>query len=150
VSAAARDLLTAFVAAFDRHDPDGIAALYAPGATIRCPDAADDVDAVAVGAAYARWFTVTPDARIQVRSAVADDQLGVAEVVITGTNTGPLQLTDVDRAVLGTDMEALPPTGRAVAVPAVFAINIADGRIAAERQYFSPLALPLQLGLLER
>jgi hypothetical protein len=33
-----RDILTAFVAAFDRHDPDGFAALHAPGAAICWPD----------------------------------------------------------------------------------------------------------------
>ena len=87
-----------------------------------------------------------PDA--QVRSGVADGRRAVAEVTIIGTNSGPLQLTDVDRAVLGTHVETLPPTGRSVVLPVAFAINIADGLVASERVYFSPLALPLQLGLL--
>ena len=112
------------------------------------PDTADDVDATTVRAAYLRWFTVLPDARVRVRSGVADDRRAVAEVVITGTNTGPIPLTDLDRAVLGTTLEVLPPTGRTIAVPVALAITIVDGLIATECQYVSPLALPLQLGLL--
>jgi predicted ester cyclase len=144
----AEAILMAFVGAFDRHDPDGIVELYAPGATTRMPDTADDVDATGVRAAYTRWFTAIPDARIDVQSGVADGRRAVAEVIIKGTNTGPVPLTDLDRAVLGTAMEALPPTGLTVAIPVALAINIADGRIGAEHQYFSPLALLLQLGLL--
>jgi hypothetical protein len=144
----AQDILMAFVAAFDRHDPDGIVELYAPGAASYWPDTAEGIDVAAVRVTYACWFSAMPDARMQVRSGVADGQKAVAEVVITGTNTGPLALTDVDRAVLATPAEALPPTGRTLTRPIAFAINIADGLVAAERVYFSPLALPLQLGLL--
>jgi hypothetical protein len=148
MSDAAHDILMGFVAAFDRHDPDGIVKLYALGATTRLPDSADEVDVRVVRATYVRWFTALPDARIEVRSGVADGGRAVAEVVIIGTNTGPVPLTDLGRAVLGTTLEALPPTGRTVAVPVALSINIADGLIAAERQYFSPVALLLQLGLL--
>ena len=122
---AARDILMAFVAAFDQHDPDGIGELYAPDAASRWPDAIEDIDVAAVRARYRRWFTAMPDA--QVRYGVADGRRAVAEMTIIGTNSGPLQLTDVDRAVLGTHAETLPPTGRSVVLPVAFAINIADG-----------------------
>jgi hypothetical protein len=117
MSDAAHDILMGFVAAFDRHDPDGIVKLYALGATTRLPDSTDEVDVRVVRAAYVRWFTALPDARIEVRSGVADGGRAVAEVVIIGTNTGPVPLTDLGRAVLGTTLEALPPTGRTVAMP---------------------------------
>ncbi len=144
----ARDILTAFVTAFDRHDPDGIAALYAPDAAIRWPDTAEGIDLAAVRAAYRRWFTAIPDARMQVRSGVAEGRQAVAEVVITGTNTGRLTLSDIDRAVLATPAEALPPTGRTLILPVAVAIDISDGLVASERSYFSSLGLPLQPGLL--
>jgi hypothetical protein len=70
----AQDILMAFVAAFDRHDPDGIVELYAPGAASYWPDTAEGIDVAAVRVTYACWFSAMPDARMQVRSGVADGQ----------------------------------------------------------------------------
>jgi hypothetical protein len=52
--------------------------------------------------------------------------------------------------VLGTQAEALPATGRAIDICGVVVLEIAGGRVTAERHYW-PLVdtLVLQLGLVE-
>jgi predicted ester cyclase len=137
----ARNLLESLADAYNRHDLDGVAALYAPDATI------NDGDLDAAVAAHASWFAVIPDVKAEIRTVAADGAVVIAEISLNGTNTGPVPLGDVDRALLGTNAEALPPTGRTVAVPVVVVIEVADGRIATERDHLNPLALLEQLAL---
>jgi len=87
----AGELVDALIHAFDRHDLDGIAALYAPGAAIRLPDVPQDVDVDELCAAYSGRFGVVPDVRLRVRRVVADGDLAVGEVVMLGL----IQLADV-------------------------------------------------------
>jgi len=82
------------------------------------------------------------------RHLAATERSVLAEVTLVGTNSGPLHLGSVDRLLLNTDAERVPPTGRGLRMAGVVVLDIADGLIAAERQYW-PSAEPLvQLGLL--
>ena len=143
----ASDVLQALADAFDRHDVDGIVALYAPDATIEIPERPpgrpDDLRAM-----YESWFRVAPDVRIRVRAAIANETVGLGEVAMVGTNTGPVSLNPADQALIGVDADQLPPTGQPLDLPMVVVIEVADGRIVSERQYFSPLSVPRQLGLI--
>jgi hypothetical protein len=104
---AAMDALAALAEAFDRHDADAIAALYAPHATIRFA-ARPDLGVADIRDAYAKWFADEPDARVEVRAAFADDGLAMTEVTIVGGDQP---------------------------VPLVVIVEVADGLIVAERQY---------------
>jgi len=143
----ASEVLRALADAFDRHDVDGIVALYAPDATIEWPECppASPADLRAV---YESWFGVVPDVRIRIRAAIANERVGLAEVAMVGTNTGPVSLSPSDRALVGVDADQLPPTGRPLDVPMVVVIEVVDGRISSERRYLSPLSVLFQLGLL--
>jgi len=144
----ARDLIQALTEAYNRHDPQAISALYDPTAAIQWPDSEPGTVEALLGA-YTYSYTIMPDAQVTIRHIAGDDRAAIAEVTLSGTNTGPVTLGDLDRAVLGTDAEVLPPTGRSLAVLGVLAIEAAGGRIVADRQYWSPLGFLLQLGLLE-
>jgi hypothetical protein len=104
---AAMDALAALAEAFDRHDPDAIAALYAPGATVRFRGQPER-SVAEIRDAYAKWFAEAPDARVEVRAAVANDGLAMTEVTIVGGDQP---------------------------VPLVVIVEVAGGLIVAERQY---------------
>jgi ketosteroid isomerase-like protein len=138
----ASDLLAKLADAYNRHDLDGIRALYAPDATI------NDTNVDEALATHERFFTFLPDAKVDLRAAAAEDAVLIAEMTLHGTNTGPLPLRPVDRAILDTTAEVLPPTGRTVAIPVVIVIEVDGGRIVTERQHLDSLTLLGQLGLL--
>ena len=139
---AARDLLTLLADAYNRHDLDGIRALYAPGARV------NDTALDAALATHERFFSFLPDVKAELRAAAADDAVVIAELTLHGTNTGPLPLGPVYRTIVGTDADVVPPTGRTVAVPVVLVIEEDGGRIVTERQHLDSLTLLAQLGLL--
>jgi predicted ester cyclase len=138
----AADLLATLTDAYNRHDLGGIRALYAPDATV------NDTTADAALATHERFFGFLPDAKVDLRAAAAEGPVVIAELTLHGTNTGPLPLGPVHRAIAGTDAEVIPPTGRTVAVPVVLVIEQHGGLIVAERQHFDSFALLDQLGLL--
>ena len=138
----ARDLLATLADAYNRHDLDGIRALYAPDATV------NDTTVDEAIATYGRFFSFLPDVKAELRAVAAEDAVVIAELTLHGTNTGPLPLGPVHRAIVGTDAELIPPTGRRVTVPVVLVIEEDGGRIVTERQHFDSLALLAQLGLL--
>ena len=137
---AARDLLTLLADAYNRHDLDGIRALYAPGARV------NDTALDAALATHERFFSFLPDVKAELRAAAADDTVVIAELTLHGTNTGPLPLGPVYRTIVGTDADVVPPTGRTVAVPVVLVIEEDGGRIVTERQHLDSLTLLAQLG----
>ena len=130
---AARDLLTLLADAYNRHDLDGIRALYAPGARV------NDTALDAALATHERFFSFLPDVKAELRAAAADDAVVIAELTLHGTNTGPLPLGPVYRTIVGTDADVVPPTGRTVAVPVVLVIEEDGGRIVTERQHLDSL-----------
>jgi predicted ester cyclase len=137
-----RDLLATLADAYNRHDLDAIRALYTPDATV------NDSTVDAAIATHERFFAFLPDAKVDLRSTAAEEATVIAELTLRGTNTGPLPLGPVHRAIVGADAELVPPTGRAVAVPVVLVIEVDSGRIVTERQHIDSLTLLAQLGLL--
>jgi hypothetical protein len=56
-------------------------------------------------------------------------------------------LGDFGKALLGTDVEAVPPTGRSIDLPAVFVHEVRDELVVAERQYEGLLEFLVQIGV---
>ena len=48
---------------------------------------------------------------------------------------------------MGTDVEAVPPTGRSIDLPAVFVHEVRDELVVAERQYGGLLEFLVQIGV---
>ena len=91
-----------------------------------------------------------PDLAVEPVTLVADEATAVLELRHTGTHTGVLALDDGGRALLGTDLDHVPPTGRDVATHGVVVLHVTDGSVALERHHWPPLWLYETLGLLPR
>jgi steroid delta-isomerase-like uncharacterized protein len=78
------------------------------------------------------WKAAFPDARGTIERTLIDGDRGAAEIVWTGTNSGPL---------LGQ-----PPTGKAVTIRAVAVLETAGGKITRARHYLDVAGMMAQLG----
>jgi hypothetical protein len=76
--------------AFNRHDLDSLAALYAPDARVfEPPDRLRDSGAAAIRESYARSFSMAPGARVRVTDAMTEGNLTVVRETQTGVGAGP-------------------------------------------------------------
>jgi hypothetical protein len=74
--------------AFNRHDLDALAALYAPDARIfEPPDRLRESGSPSIREAYARSFSMAPDARVRVTEAMTEGNLTVVRETQTGAGT---------------------------------------------------------------
>jgi SnoaL-like domain len=74
---------------FNRHDPEALAACYAPDARVHPAGWPQAVDTGTWLAAVPVIFTTFPDLRLHPRNLAADDRVALLEARMTGTNTGP-------------------------------------------------------------
>lgn len=141
-------VLTRLVAAINNHDTTAVAGCYAPDARVHQSEWPKPMAAADWIEAFAMLYESFPDLRIEVRHTAATQRTVLAEVTLVGTNGGPLHLGSVDRLLLNTDAERIPPTGRSLRIDGVVVLDIADGLISAERQYWPSVEPLAQLGLL--
>ena len=137
-SAATRTPADVARAAFDavsKRDPDGVAALGAPGYV-------DDFVAIgefrghdAVRAFFRDLFAAFPDFAMTVDRIVADDSTAVVQWHAVGSFTGgPFQ--------------GIAPTGRRVEIRGVDVMEIADGLVQHNTIYYDGATFARQIGLL--
>jgi ketosteroid isomerase-like protein len=134
--------------AVNAHDLSALRMLYAADARTRRPGWPQEGDVEYLLASYELDFACVPDMRFESFSSTSDGSRIATELCITGTNTGPTVLGDFGKALLGRDVEAVPPTGRPIDLPGVFVHEIADGRVVAERQYWGLLEFLVQIGVI--
>jgi hypothetical protein len=144
----AREAAGRVIDAVNAHDLDALRGLYAPTARTRRPGWPQDGTPDDLLASYGMDFACVPDIRFEPVSTLADGAHVSNELRITGTNTGPTVLGDFGKALLGADVEAVPPTGRSIDVPAVFLHEVRDGLVVAERQYWGLLEFLVQIGVI--
>ena len=141
-------LVDRMVDCFNRHDPEALAACYAPDARVHRAGWPQAVDAGTWLAAVPVSLTTFPEFRLDPCNLAADDRVALLEARMTGTNTGPFPLSETERLLLGTQAETLPATGRATDITGVVVLEVAGGPGTAERHY-RPLGDSLvQLGLI--
>jgi hypothetical protein len=99
-------------------------------------------------ASYDMDFACVPDIRFEPTSMLAVGTHIATELRITGTNTGPTVLGDFGKALLGIDVETVPPTGRSIDLRAVFVDEVRDDLVVAERQYWGLLEFLVQIGVI--
>jgi SnoaL-like domain len=132
------------------HDIEALRGLYAPEARTRRPGWPQDGGPAELLASYEMDFACVPDINFGPISTFADGSDGphvVTEMRITGTNTGPTILGEFGKALVGGDVEAVPPTGRSIDLPAIFVHEVSDDLVTAERQYWGLLEFLVQIGV---
>jgi hypothetical protein len=112
-------LVDRMVDCFNRHDPEALAACYAPDARVHPAGWPQAVDTGTWLAAVPVILTTFPDLRLHPRNLATDDRVALLEARMTGTNTGPFPLSETERLLLGTQAETLPATGRATDITGV-------------------------------
>jgi len=84
------------------------------------------------------WFRAFPDMKIDFGMVLTSKNEFCIEMLITGTNTGPLSTSEGE----------IPPTGRTVKFNAVFLAKVSpEGLVTEDRTYFDNMGFMSQLGL---
>jgi ketosteroid isomerase-like protein len=132
-----KDIATHFVAAFNAHDERALTALHASDIKFEAPGfkASNAHEATA----YAmRWLKGFPNGKMTVYHEVVSGPWVVQEVVMEGTNTGPLDGPG----------GKIQPTNRKLVSKGIQVLKIEDGKITETRIYFDQLDQMAQLGLM--
>jgi len=128
--------------AFNKHDLDGLAKLYADDAVAYDPMYPEPLrgrDAIRKDAAT--FFRGFPDIRYElIATSEKDDRNGADEVLLTGTQTGPLETPT------GQD---LPPTNKRIELKGAGFTRLNErGEIVEERRYYDVAGVLRQLGVM--
>jgi steroid delta-isomerase-like uncharacterized protein len=133
-----RDLAQAGVDAFNTRDPNAMRSIYARDATITNPDSPDPMSVEQMIDGFDAALSSFPDAQVALGTVVVDGDNMAFEMTWTGTHRGPLAMPD------GSE---LPPTGRTVSFGVSVMLEIREGLIHRERQYYDNLGVLDQLGV---
>lgn len=133
---AAATLQREMFAAIESRDLERLRAMYHPDYAYTGTDGVEHAG-VEAGLAVAEQFTTAfPDLSFEVRAShPVTDEVAVVEVVARGTHTGPL--------------DGIAPTGRRLEGVGCNVVEIRDGLILRERDYYDTLAMLRQLGVAE-
>jgi predicted ester cyclase len=142
------DVTHRVIDAINAHDLSALRGLYAADARTRRPGWPQDADADYLLASYEMDFACVPDIRFEPLLSTTEATRIVTEVRITGTNTGPTVLGDFGKALLGREVEAVPPTGRPIDLPGAVVHEVSEGKVIAERQYWGLLEFLVQIGVI--
>ncbi len=126
------------VDAFNAHDAEGVAEIYAEDAVLHDPQLPEPIEGrEAIRETYAQMLRTFPDARVTMRNVHAEGGLIMYEFEFSGTNDGPIATPEGD----------VPATGRRVEMPmAVFSDVDDDGRFRDTRRYYDTAEMMRQLG----
>jgi steroid delta-isomerase-like uncharacterized protein len=125
--------------AWDSHDVDGFAALFASDFAYTddtVPGVMSSVDQVREY--MSGWFTAFPDMRLTRLARVVGDDAVAAEVEFTGTNSGPLRMGGMELAA----------TGRQVNGHGTYFVRVDDGKITEFHAHPNAAEMMMQLGLM--
>jgi ketosteroid isomerase-like protein len=142
------DVTQRVIDAINAHDLSALRGLYAADARTRRPGWPQDADADYLLASYEMDFACVPDIRFEPLLSTTEGTRIVTEVRITGTNAGPTVLGDFGKALLGREVEAVPPTGRPIDLPGAVVHEVSEGKVIAERQYWGLLEFLVQIGVI--
>jgi len=122
--------------AWNRHDADALAALYAEGGTYSAPRAGKEALTGKAIADFAKAvWRAYPDASLEIiSSGDTGGGLVATQWVLHGTHTGPY-------------FDGTPPTGRSVTLPGASFVQVEGDKIRYERVYTDRQTVAEQLGL---
>jgi len=125
--------------AWDAHDADAFAAMFADGAVVNdlgSPDPITGSDGIRMFAQA--WFTAFPDMNVKQTNRVVSEDAVAAEVVFTGTNSGPMMMGGKE----------IPPTGKTVQGKGTYFARVRDGKVVEFNSYPDIAGLMMQLGFM--
>ena len=130
----ATDVAQRYFDAWNRRDPEAIAATFVEGGTYADPNVPEGLSGQAIAGYAAGLFAAFPDLSFDVidHHATGDGTVA-ARWLMRGTNTGPLR--------------GNPPTGATVALPGADFIAVEDEKVRSVEGYFDRSAFVEQLGL---
>jgi predicted ester cyclase len=126
------------VDAFNARDAEAMRKLYAPDATITNPDSPVPMSVDEMINGFDTACSSFPDAQVSLGTVVADGQHVAFEMTWKGTHHGPLVMPD------GSE---LAPTGLTISLGLSVMLDVSEGLIQHERQYYDNLGVLDQLGV---
>ena len=137
IDPAHEDLLTRILKTWETCDAEATAAFYEEDASYHIyPEVLEG--RAAVRDSMAAWFTAFPDAQWELKKLMSSGDTFIAEGIFKGTHNGPMKTAE----------GAIPPTGKAVALPCCFIGRVSEnGLVAEDHTYFNAVTLMEQLGL---
>lgn len=115
-------------------DLDGLRALYHPDYSYEGSDGVEHKGADAGIEMASTYLEAFSDLSLEVRHELqCGEHVSVIEFTGRGTHDG--------------DLEGIAPTGRTVEIPVCNVVEVADGKILREREYFDTAVLLRQLGV---
>jgi hypothetical protein len=142
-------LAAAIIDGYNQRDLQLVASSYTPEARVLPDGWFEPVDVPTWLSAFEMILTSFPDLNLSAEQVAVGDDLVIMETRLTGTNSGPFHLGDLDRLVLGTDAEVLPSTGRVIDITGTVVLRTAGDLVTGERHYWRLLDTLVQLGLVE-
>ena len=130
----ATDVVQGYFDAWNRHDPEAIAATFVQGGTYTDPNVPEGLSGRAIAEYASGLFAAFPDLLFDLDShSSTDDGVVAARWVMRGTNTGPLREN--------------PPTRGTVALPGADFIAVEGDKVRSVQGYFDRSTFVEQLGL---
>ena len=130
----ATDVVQGYFDAWNRHDPEAIAATFVQGGTYTDPNVPEGLSGRAIVEYASGLFAAFPDLLFDLDShSTTDDGVVAARWVMRGTNTGPLREN--------------PPTRGTVALPGADFIAVEGDKVRSVQGYFDRSTFVEQLGL---
>ena len=125
--------------AFNGHDVDGAASIYAPDAIVYDPAYPAPLEGVeAMQRDHEDFFSAFPDIKVRLLSVMSKGDYVMCEVLFLGTNSGPIQ----------TPGGLVPPTNRGIELRVAFTGRVnPQGLFVEEHRYFDTASLLRTLGL---
>jgi len=128
-------LIDRYFSAWNAHDADGIAGVFAPDGTYEDPTTRGAIGPAALGDVARGLWAAFPDLRFEVSSRHVGETQATVEWVMRGTNHGPF-------------ISGVEPAGATASLQGVDVFTVADGCIRRIRGYFDREALAEALGLM--
>ena len=128
-----KDIIRAFVAAWNDRDLDRFDTLMDTGAVLTVGGMKVPCDPEGTRAIAEEWTTAFPDWRFELLGVVAEGDRVVAHMPYRGTFSHPIN--------------GVPPTGRFASVDEMVIFRIADGKIAEAWEVYDEAGMWRQLGV---
>jgi steroid delta-isomerase-like uncharacterized protein len=122
----------AYLDAVNRHDLAGVRGMFHPDYTYRGADGVEHRGPDAGVAQVQGFLAAFPDLRLDPGPHHACGDVSVLEVTARGTHRG--------------DLGGIPATGKSVEVVVCDVVEVRDGKIHREREYYDAMTMMQQLG----
>ena len=129
----ASELFNDYIAAILARDWSKMESLLHPQYTYTGSDGQERPGAAAARDQAEPFVTAFSDLRLDVKTVHTAGDTAVFEFIATGTHDG--------------DLSGIPPTGKSVTMPVCNVIEVRDGKIYREREYYDTMHLMSQLGV---